>query len=118
MESRPYQKIVLVCVHGRTCPRQGSLETCDKLREGITASDLRDQIRIVKSGCLAQCGHGPIVAIEPEGAWYRNVTASEAPEFLAGPVIQGTSMERLQYRPKNPGKNIIPPDEWVIPPSG
>jgi len=115
--SRPYEKVVFVCVHGRTCPRQGSLETCEVLREGVSEAGLREKIRIVKSGCFAQCGHGPMVAIEPDGIWYRSVTAEDARELLAGPLLSGTRLERLLHRPESPGKNVIPQSQWHIPPS-
>ncbi|HIC23973.1 MAG TPA: (2Fe-2S) ferredoxin domain-containing protein [Planctomycetes bacterium] len=115
--SRPYEKVVLVCIHGRTCPRQGSLETCEALREAVSTAGLTDKIRIVKSGCLAQCGHGPMVAIEPDGSWYGSVTAKDAEELFSGPILCGTILERLRHQPKRHGKNVIAPDQWTIPPS-
>lgn len=117
MSSRPFKKVVLVCVHGRTCPRQGSLDTCEALRKGISEAGLREQVRIVKSGCLAQCGHGPMIAIEPDGSWYRAVTVADTPELLAGPLSDGPPLERLKYHPENQGKNVIPPNQWHIRPS-
>lgn len=114
---RPYEKVVLVCIHGRNCPRQGSRETCEALREAVFTAGLKDKIRVVKSGCLAQCGHGPMVAIEPDGAWYCSVTAEDAPELLSGPLLGGPPLERLLYHPDRLGKNVSPPDQWNISPS-
>ncbi|MEC9475819.1 MAG: (2Fe-2S) ferredoxin domain-containing protein [Planctomycetota bacterium] len=93
------------------------METCEALRERVFEAGLRDEIRIVKSGCLAQCGHGPMVAIEPEGKWYRTVTAADTAELLAGPLADGPPLTRLEYQPENRGKNVIPPDQWPIRPS-
>ncbi|MGE4618309.1 MAG: (2Fe-2S) ferredoxin domain-containing protein [Planctomycetota bacterium] len=115
--NRPYKKLVLVCTHGRSCPHQGAVETCEALREAVHQADLNDQIRIIKSGCLAQCGHGPMVAIEPDGDWYGSVTAQDVEEFVTGPLISGVPLARLLYQPKNQGKNVIPRDQWPIPPS-
>ncbi len=115
--SRPYKKLVLVCTHGRSCPQQGSLETCDALREAVTAAGKRDQIRVVKSGCLAQCGHGPMVAIEPDGRWYSSVTRDDVSELMAGPIETGEVLPRLLHEPLDDGKNVIPRDRWTIPPA-
>jgi (2Fe-2S) ferredoxin len=115
--SRPYKKLVMVCIHGRSCPQQGSRETCDALREAVHQAGVSDQIRVVKSGCLAQCGHGPMVAIEPDGDWYAGVTAQDVEDFVTGPLISDTPLTRLLYRPKNRGKNVIPRDQWPIRPS-
>ena len=114
--ARPYQKLVFVCVHGRSCPRQGSLDTCNALRQEVTRAGLRDKIRIVKSGCLAQCGHGPMVAIEPDGAWYCKVTESDAARLLEGPILSDTLITELHYQPPTNGKNVLPEDRWPIPP--
>ena len=114
--ARPYQKLVFVCVHGRTCPLQGSLDTCDALRQLVTLAGLRDRIRIVKSGCLAQCGNGPMVAIEPDGAWYCGVTEADAERLLEGPILNDSPLTELLYQPPSSGKNVLPQDRWPIPP--
>ncbi len=114
--ARPYQKLVFVCVHGRSCPRQGSLDTCDALRQEVTRAGLQDRIRIVKSGCLAQCGHGPMVAIEPDGAWYCGVTEADAVRLLEGPILNDSPLSELRYQPASSGKNVLPADRWPIPP--
>lgn len=58
-----------------------------------------------------------MVAIEPDGDWYGSVTAQDVEEFVTGPLISGVPLARLLYQPKNQGKNVIPRDQWPIPPS-
>ncbi len=46
-------------------------------------------------GCMGLCSAGPLVAVEPEGTLYRNVTPEDAPEILSS-VEAGQTVERLK----------------------
>ena len=111
---RPYQKLVLICVHGKSCPQQGALDLCAAFRQKVIQLGIQDQIRVVKSGCLAQCGHGPMVAIEPSGEWYCTVTSEDVEPLLEGPILADKPLARLRYQGKKDGKNVLPGDQWPI----
>jgi (2Fe-2S) ferredoxin len=68
---------ILVC-QNRTCRKQGSAQVL-KAFQTATTSD----INIQATGCLGQCGNGPIVVILPEEIWYNQVHSKDA-----GTVIQ------------------------------
>ena len=114
--SRPYEKLILVCVQGKSCPRQGSAEICSDLREKIFQAGQKNRIRIVKSGCLAQCGHGPIVAAEPSGEWFSGVQKDHCADLAEWILGSGPLPTDLLFSPPEPGKNILPEPEWPIPP--
>lgn len=67
--SRPCQ--VFIC-QGRTCRYLGSRQVLEAFRAAPVAD-----IEIVGSGCLGQCGNGPMVLVLPEGVWYWRVRAEE-----------------------------------------
>lgn len=64
-------KTVLVC-QNRTCKASGSVKVLQALQN---CSDTN--IEVIGSGCLGQCGNGPMVLVLPEETWYSRVTANE-----------------------------------------
>jgi (2Fe-2S) ferredoxin len=103
----PYEQAWWVCTGGKTCPRQGSEAIHAALKDAVHAAGLGDRVRVSKSGCLAQCGHGPMVVCYPEGAWYAAVTPEKVKEIVASHVVGGKPVEALLYRPGRSGKNIV-----------
>ena len=112
-----YEKHVFVCIAGKTCPRQGSLEVLDLLRRRIKEAGLNQRIRINKSGCMAQCGHGPMLVVYPENVWYGAVTVADAELILKQHLMGGIPVERLLYTPDGPGIQICAKGEERIPPT-
>jgi (2Fe-2S) ferredoxin len=98
MPNQPiYQKHVFVCVSGKTCPLQGAEAVCDELRKQISERGLKGQIRINKSGCLDQCGNGPMVVVYPDGVWYAGVTADDCKQIVESHLVANQPVERLLY---------------------
>lgn len=91
-----FKRHVFVCVSGKTCPTQGSLEVCDALRKEVVERGLKKQIRINKAGCLDQCGNGPMVVVYPEAVWYAHVTPGDCAEIVNSHLID-EPVERLLY---------------------
>ncbi|MFQ3580578.1 MAG: (2Fe-2S) ferredoxin domain-containing protein [Chloracidobacterium sp.] len=92
-----YEKHVFVCVSGKTCPTQGSEAVWQALRDEVKACGKLDAIRVNKSGCLAQCGHGPMVVVYPEQVWYGRVTVEDAPKIVHDHLLGDAPVERLRY---------------------
>ena len=91
MENRkvPYRKVVLVCANVRDGGRQacgnpgsGGAEICAALKDGVKKAGLSGQVRVVRSGCLGLCEHGPNVVFLPEGDWLSGVIPADVPELL------------------------------------
>ena len=109
-------KHVFVCTHGKTCPRQGSLEVHGQMRRRIKEADLAGQIRINKSGCMAQCGYGPMVVVYPDNVWYGAVTREAAARIVDEHLLGGRAVENLVYKTDQTGVRICPAGEEPIPP--
>lgn len=105
MHDSPYERQVLVCVFGPWCRLQGAVEVHADLKQLAKDAKMTDTVRITKSGCLGQCGHGPIVATWPENVWYGDVKREDVPELFEEHVVNGRPVERLRYRPETPGTN-------------
>jgi nitrite reductase/ring-hydroxylating ferredoxin subunit/(2Fe-2S) ferredoxin len=107
-----YERHVFVCTSGETCPTQGDTEKYVKiLREGMRKAGRQGDVRINKSGCFSQCGHGPMVVVYPENVWYAGVQESDLEEILTSHIVGGRPVERLRYDPGKPGANQLSDDE-------
>jgi (2Fe-2S) ferredoxin len=66
-------KKVLVC-QSRACRKYDS----DKVLAAFRANPVSG-VEVIATGCLGQCGNGPMVLIEPEEIWYWQVHPDEVP---------------------------------------
>jgi (2Fe-2S) ferredoxin len=106
LASNPYRIHVLVCTAGKTCPTQGSEPIWLALKKRVRADGLAGEVRVSKSGCVGQCGHGPMACVYPDDVWYAGL-GEEDVEPLMAHLRAGTIHEARLYRPAGPGSNKI-----------
>jgi len=92
-----YKKHVFICTSGKTCSQEGADEVLDAMRREIASRGLKKEIRINKSGCLDQCGNGPVAVVYPEACWYAHLTPADAVEIVAEHLVNDKSVERCLY---------------------
>jgi len=102
----PFARHVFVCVSGKTCPDQGGVDLHAALKAAAVARCGKLVVRVNKSGCLAQCGHGPMVVVYPENVWYAGVKPADVPEIVDEHLVNGRPVERLLFRGHGPGPNV------------
>ncbi|MGH2628460.1 MAG: Rieske 2Fe-2S domain-containing protein, partial [Anaerolineales bacterium] len=102
-----YDRHAFVCTSGETCPTQGNTENYVKVLRAGAHKAGRSDIRINKSGCFSQCGHGPMIVVYPENVWYSGVQESDLEEILTSHIIGGQPVTRLLYNPGRQGPNKI-----------
>jgi (2Fe-2S) ferredoxin len=105
-----YEHHVFVCTTGKTCAAQGSAATYAALKDAARAAGLKGRARVNQSGCLNQCGHGPMVVVYPADAWYAGVDAEGARRIVAEHLVAGVPVETLRYVAP-PGDHKLPKDE-------
>ncbi len=107
-----WEKHVFVCTSGSWCVKVDGdgLGVHARLKSLVKRGGLGDRVRVNHSGCLDQCGYGPMVVVYPENVWYAGVTPEDAEEIVREHLAGGVPVERLRYRNK-PGKNKLPRDE-------
>jgi (2Fe-2S) ferredoxin len=104
----PFEKHVFVCTSGTVCPVETDSKSVHaRLKERVAQADLKTSIRINNSGCLDQCGHGPMIVVYPENVWYCRVTVEDADAIFEEHLLKGKPVERLIYRPLKPGANKV-----------
>jgi (2Fe-2S) ferredoxin len=92
-----YEKHVFVCVSGKTCPGEGAEAVCSELRKQVSERGLKKRIRINKSGCLDQCGNGPMIVVYPESVWYAHVQPEDVSQIVEEHLVGNKPVERLLY---------------------
>jgi NADH:ubiquinone oxidoreductase subunit E len=69
---------VLVCL-GRTCKKDGAAGVLAALKQEAIAD-----VEILQSGCMGQCGSGPMVLVLPDLCHYWRVTPITAQKIIKG----------------------------------
>ena len=52
--------------------------------------------RINSAGCMDRCGKGPVIAIYPEGVWYRYADKADIDEIIEEHLLHGRIVDRLK----------------------
>lgn len=69
---------IVIC-HHRTCRKQGS----PKVLAAFAAIALPPEVEVIASGCLGQCGNGPMVLLLPSEILYRQVSPQDVAIVVA-----------------------------------
>jgi NADH-quinone oxidoreductase subunit F len=67
------------------------------LKKGVAASASRGEIRVNHSGCMNQCGHGPMVVVYPDDVWYAHVDPEGARRIVEEHLLGGKVVEDYLY---------------------
>ncbi len=96
---------LFVCVNRRpdgnpkgSCATSGSEAVHAALKEELGKRGLVKKLaRACTSSCIDVCHRGPVIAVEPDGYFYGNVTLADVPEIIEA-LEKGTRVERLVVR--------------------
>lgn len=84
-------RCVRVC-QNRTCKKQGAA----KVLEAFATLPVAD-VTVTASGCLGQCGQGPMVLILPDMVWYCGVRPNEVPLVVEQHLLGGEWVKKMLY---------------------
>ncbi len=59
--------------------------------------EIQQEIQIIGSACLGQCGNGPMVLVMPEQVWYYRVHSEEVPAIVQRHLKDGKWVKTLLY---------------------
>lgn len=93
---------ILVCTNERPpdaqkpcCGAKGALDVYRKFKDCVRSEGLRDQVMVVRTGCLKHCSRGIAVNLWPRNFWYQGVTLDDVPEIVARSIREDREVERL-----------------------
>ncbi|HLP90990.1 MAG TPA: (2Fe-2S) ferredoxin domain-containing protein [Nostocaceae cyanobacterium] len=85
-------KCVRVC-QNQTCKKQGAAAVL----EAFYKLPLAD-VTVLASGCLGQCGNGPMVLVLPEMVWYCRVQSPDVPQLVEQHLLSSEKVTHLLYQ--------------------
>ena len=88
---------VLIC-EGGACISSHSLEVEDELKKQIARYNLKDEVRIVKTGCMGPCQYGPLMLVYPEGILYKELTIADIKEIVEEHFLKGRVVEKFLFK--------------------
>ena len=92
---------VLVC-GGTGCLSAKSDDIVDNINKILTDKNLKDMVKVVKTGCFGFCEKGPIVKIVPDNTFYVEVKPEDAGRIVENHIINNEILEdRLYIDPRN-----------------
>ena len=92
-----YKNTVLLCA-GTGCSSSGSIKILKRMEELLEEKGIRDQIKVVKTGCFGLCAVGPIVVVYPEGAFYAHVKEEDTDRIVNEHIVEGKIVKDLLYK--------------------
>ncbi|WP_237741540.1 ferredoxin [Anabaena sp. PCC 7108] len=87
---------VQVCQH-RSCRKQGAEEVLTAFQDSRILN-----VTVTASGCLGQCGNGPMVLVLPEMVWYCGVKPQEIPRLVEEHLLGGKRVKCMLYHRFHP----------------
>jgi (2Fe-2S) ferredoxin len=107
-----YERHVFVCTHGDWCPSVDGdgVGVHAALKSAVSEAGLNGRVRVNRSGCLNQCGNGPMVVVYPDDVWYAAVSPADASELVSEHLVEGRPVQRLRFAPGTMGSHKLERD--------
>lgn len=102
---------VLVCMTG--CRAYGAADVLSALKQEVTQQGLDSAVEIRSTGCHGFCAKAPVVAIEPMGIQYQEVTPDDAADIVRITLKEHKLIDRLGYRDPKTGHRVF--HKYLIP---
>jgi (2Fe-2S) ferredoxin len=84
-------RVVRVC-QGSSCRKLGGKKVLATFRANPVANAL-----IESSGCLKQCGNGPMILVLPDFTWYEKVHPDEVPTVIEKHLRHDEPVKAMLY---------------------
>ena len=103
------ERVVYVCGNQRpqghprgSCAQKGSREVLMKFAEQMDSQGLMGKVTLAQTSCVGPCFEGPLVSVQPDDTWYKNVGASDVEDIVKGHLINGDPVQRC----------VMKDDDW------
>jgi len=94
---------VLVC-GGTGCVSNRSFLIKEALEKEINRQGLEEEILVTTTGCNGFCAEGPLLVVQPDGIFYRQLTEKNIPFLVEEHFLKGRPVKKYMY---------IPPEEEI-----
>jgi len=87
---------VLIC-SGSNCISRGAKSLRDEFEDNLTRLGIRDEIKLVNTGCVGLCEQGPFVIVYPEGVFYSQIKNKDIKTICDEHLYKGRVVEKLVF---------------------
>ena len=87
---------VLIC-SGSMCISRGAKSLRDEFEDHLSKLKIRDEIKLVNTGCVGLCEQGPFVIVYPEGVFYSRVKNKDIKTICEEHLYKGRIVEKLVF---------------------
>jgi NADH:ubiquinone oxidoreductase subunit F (NADH-binding)/(2Fe-2S) ferredoxin/NAD-dependent dihydropyrimidine dehydrogenase PreA subunit len=87
---------VLIC-SGSNCVSRGAKSLRDEFEEHLDRLEIRNEIKLVNTGCVGLCEQGPFVIVYPEGVFYAQIKPKHIKEICEEHLYKGRIVEKLVF---------------------
>ncbi len=87
---------VLIC-SGSMCVSRGAKSLRDEFEEHLSRLGIREEIKLVNTGCVGLCEQGPFVIVYPEGVFYALVKNKDVKAICEEHLYKGRIVEKLVF---------------------
>ena len=95
---KPYRANLMVCA-GTGCVSNRSFEVKEALEKEIKKHGLEDEIQVVTSGCNGFCAEGPLMVVQPDGIFYRQLKEKDIPYLVEEHFLKRRPVKKHMYTP-------------------
>ena len=111
LDSRDPSEVSVSICRGTGCTASGGETVTTALKDEIQKNGLKEKVQIRITGCHGFCEQGPLVVIQPQGIFYRQVKPEDAKEIVSETLMKGKVCEPLLYRDPVSKERVIQEDE-------
>lgn len=89
----------LFLCNGSSCSDRGAADSTAAIRAEIRLCGLHDHIHTSKTLCNGRCDDGPVVIVQPDGLWYKQVTPTVGRRIVREHLRDGEPLaEQVLYQ--------------------
>lgn len=99
------ERHILIC-GGPGCKASNADNIGRAFNEEIDRLNLKDEIKVIMTGCFGFCAKGPVIEIMPDKVFYIKVTEEDVKEIIESHILEGRVVERLLYEDKETKERI------------
>lgn len=85
------KNIIFIC-NGGSCLKKGAEENTNLLRQQIKDCKVEDSVHTIKTRCCGQCEHGPVVFVQPDDIWYKDVTEEVSKAIITQHIVRNAPL--------------------------
>ena len=101
---------ILIC-GGTGCTSGNSKVIFNEFQKLLEEKGIREEIKLIMTGCFGLCAKGPIVVVYPDGSFYQHVKPSDVEEIVNEHILKGRPVTRLLGDDKDEKGDIKPFNE-------